>query len=339
MLNTGNKELRIVWVEVGRKFPRYARNNVCLTSKLHPGVEQILISDRVLSSNFASCLNLRDIPKSNFTEHFNLLAKEWSYGQTYFWHGTTSRFFHLYDAMKHLKLENVVHLESDCVLLDSESLTNLISRNQFDIAFPLQANGLGCASIFFLRNHQAIEKFLEYTLDNWERKDINDMNLLGEYSKKAEMYILPTQLSLGTEPLEYLFDAGSVGKYFLGTEARNLRFPFSKRGTGDALEGSITEDLGRTDLDWQINNEKKKLNLRVVGPGLNAKYVNLHIHSKLISRHIRLMYLTFYIGFRMKKSLFWRIGFLDFSVVVERIVSFFWRRIMRKKDYDDRSFR
>ena len=113
--------------------------------------------------------------------------------QQYFWLGTTSRFFHLYDAMKFYELENVLHLETDSVLLDEKPIRDFFQEeNNYDLAYPLQAIGIGCASILLVRNHESLSKFLDFVLSNWTRNGVDDMTLLGEFSTRKEVLVLPT---------------------------------------------------------------------------------------------------------------------------------------------------
>lgn len=338
-MNQNISSLRIVWVEVGRKLPRYATRNISLTAKCHPLLEQILVTDNSANGIRAKILRIEDVPESDLTRQFHSMKKNWAFRQQYFWHGTTARFFHLYDAMKFLNIENVLHLETDCVLLAPEALDRISGDEKVGLAYPLQAQDIGCASIFYVRNHEALKQFLEFIIENWLREDVDDMTLLGEYSKRSDVKILPSKLRADEGNLDYLFDAQSVGKFFFGTDARNCRLPFSKRGLGDNRVGSMTNDLLRRDVVWQISRESKKFELNVRGPGLDSKYANIHIHSKSISGSTFVMGLAFRMSFSRNRNLFWRIGFIDFAVAAERFVSFCARRVLRLKHFEERNLR
>ena len=332
-------DVSVLWIEVGRKIPRYARRNIDLTSKMHPTLRQVLISEKTLKIEGVTCLESKKVPQSEFTKEFNLITKDWKFKQTYFWQGTTSRFFYLYDAMKELKLENVVHLETDCVLLEPNAFKDVRNEVHYKLAYPLQAEGIGCASILFIRTHQDLEEFLEFILSNWRRPDVDDMVLLGEFSTRRNVLILPTQIYGKESRSEFLFDAQSVGKYFLGTDARNGRLPFARRGLGDGRKGSMTNDLFRKDLQWRTTLDGRKLQVSVVGADRSFKYANIHIHSKFISRYINVMRWVFRISFTSKRKILWKIGLFDFAVLLERSASFSARRILRKKNFNEKNYR
>ncbi len=334
-----DSSLKIVWVEVGRALPRYAARNIVFTAKNHPFVEQILVTDSTANVMHAKIVRTQQIEESTLTQQFNSIRKEWAFKQQYFWQGTTARFFHLYDVMKSLNIENALHLETDCVLLAPKSLNSIIRDTQIGLAYPLQAQEIGCASILYVRNHEALKQFLEFIIENWHREGVDDMTLLGEYSKKSDVKILPSKFEQGQNMSEYLFDAQSIGKFFLGTDARNCRLPFSRRGLGDFRAGSMTDDLLRTDLHWHISRESKRLELNVQVSELEWKIANVHIHSKIISRFSLIMQIAFKLSFRRSRSWFWRLGFVDVAVLAERAVSFIARRVLRLENFEERNLR
>ena len=338
-MRANRDDVSVLWIEVGRKLPRYARRNIDLTSKMHPELRQVLVSEKSLKIEGVTCLESKNVPPSEFTKKFNSITKEWNFKQLYFWQGTTLRFFYLHDVMKELKLENVVHLETDCVLLEPIAFRDVMNQDQYSLAYPLQAEGIGCASILYVRTYHDLEEFLEYIIANWRRPDVDDMVLLGEFSTRRNVLQLPTQIH-GTETSnEYLFDAQSIGKYFLGTDARNSRLPFARRGLGDGRKGSMTSDLSRKDVQWRTAVIGPKLEVSVDGSERTFKYANIHIHSKFISRHIKIMRWRFRMSFTCKRNILWKIGIFDFTVLLERSVSFIARRILRKKNFHEKNYR
>lgn len=331
--------LKIVWIEVGRRLPRYAIRNMSLTAKSHPSLEQILFTDTSANLKFAKTLRTIDIAESDLTKQFHAIKKEWAFKQQYFWHGTTARFFYLYDVMKALNITNVLHLETDCVLLAPEALNSIYMDNQIGLAYPLQAQEIGCASIFYVRNHESLQFFLKFIIENWHRNDVDDMILLGEYSKENDVKVLPSRIIEDQDVSGYLFDAQSVGKFFLGTDARNCRIPFSRRGIGDNRVGSMTGDLLRRDLNWRVSRESRRLALTAQGPGPKFKFANIHIHSKVISGSPLLMEIAFRLSFRRNRNWFWKLGFIDLAVFAERALSFVARRVFRVGTYEERTLR
>ena len=333
------KEIQIIWVEVGRKLPRYARKNITLTSKLHPNLKQTLFAESSLNLVNLNSINVNQIPQSDLTKKFTTTQKNWKFKQLYFWQCTTARFFHLYDLMSALNLENIVHLETDCVLLEPKALDLIIRTSNINLAYPLQANNIGCASIFYVRNSEALKNFLEFILDNWDNPDMDDMTLLGKYSEKEEVLVLPTHLDGDRDTPRYLFDAQSIGKFFIGTDARNCRLPLARRGIHDNRDGSVTRELLRPDLTWGISGNSHKINLKVTGSGVDLQIANLHIHSKFISQFVIVMTLFLKFCFKKKRNWLWKLGCFDISVFVERLLSLLARRVFRMKNHKEMNLR
>lgn len=332
-----NSSLKIMWVEVGRPIPRYAKNNFKLMSKLHSNITQYLITDSRAPMASQIIIDISKIERSEETRRFEEMKKVWPHKQEYFWHGTTARFFYLYDAMRTNQLKNVIHLETDCILLQPDAMFNLISDTRVDFAFPLQANGIGCASILYARNPEILQRFLHHILNNWNRDNVDDMVLLGEFSREIGVKVLPTQIeNLDSSP-GFIFDAGSIGKYFIGTDARNRRVPFSARGELDFREGSITNLLKQDNLRFESTLKKESIEIRIRKSRIML--ANIHIHSKAISSYVFLMNIKFRIGFGIKLPIFWKLGHFDKNVFLERLVSFWARRIRRQKNVKERIFR
>jgi hypothetical protein len=332
-----NSKLNIMWVEVGRPVPRYAKNNFILTSKLHSNVIQHLVTDSRASFDTQIKIDVLKMERSEETQRFEEMKKVWPHKQEYFWHGTTARFFYLYDSMRTNGLKNVVHLETDCILLQPDAISNLISDTRVDFAFPLQANGIGCASILYIRNPEILQRFLHHILDNWNRDNVDDMVLLGEFSQEIGVKVLPTQIrNLESSP-RFIFDAGSIGKYFIGTDARNCRVPFSFRGELDFREGSIANLLKQGSLRFKSTLGKELIEIRVKESRI--KLANIHIHSKAITPYVFLMSMKLRIGFGIKTPIVWKLGHFDKYVFLERSVSFWARRIRRDKNFKERILR
>jgi hypothetical protein len=336
--NKKNESFNVAWVEVGRPIGKYARNNMRIMGKMFPNLKQYLISDSTMAINSATVIDTRYVPHSNRTKEFLAKEKTWPHRQQYFWLGTTSRFFHLYDAMKFYGLENVLHLETDSVLLDETPIRGFFQvENDYDLAYPLQASGIGCASILLVKNHEGLSKFLDFVLANWTRNGVDDMSLLGEFSMRKEVRVLPTWPDK-TEG-DYFYDAQSVGKYYLGTDARNCRLPFSKRGIIDQRQGAIFPMLLNSENIWRIRHNYSQPSIQLKNGSHFYSLVNIHIHSKHIPKHPRALTFFLNLGFGPRIPLVWRIGLFDRNVFAERLMSFISRRLLRRRNFQERIFR
>lgn len=332
------QDLTIVWVEMGRKLPNYARNNFRLLRRTHPQLRQILFTDNEVDSLDIEVVSRYSIPKSDFTVEFERKRKNWPFKQEYFWQGTTSRFFHIHDLVLSLDIQSLLHLETDSVLLDPSPFASIKGEKDISLAYPLQADGIGCASILWARDANSLRPFLEFVLENWDKEQCDDMSLLGKYSNSQGVLQLPTWTD--SNRFEgHLFDAQSVGRYFLGTDARNMRTPFSHRGIKDYRRGSITEYLESSSCSWSIDIEEKRISVKGSYAGTKFQMVNLHIHSKFIPSSVAGMTRFLKKSFGSSRGAGWRLGKFDRNVFRERFYSFAKRRILQSQEDTEKIFR
>lgn len=313
-----NETLPIVWIEWGRAIPKYLHNNIKLHGVMFPSYSQYLISDsrRTMTSTQAKVeyISVDQVPKSSYLNCFDKISQERVeiYSQKNFWIGTTRRFFLLHDFMEFSGLSEALHIESDNVVLDFNHLCKFYPGGNWSIAYPMQSQTLGCGSIFLVRDIGGLRKFLEFVLERWSNPAVNDMSLLGDFAEMTNLVkVLPSW------PNESIaFDPGAYGKYFLGSDARNFRFPTRQRGIISTDKTSLLNSM------QQVNLEVKRVatSLKVVING-NASLMNLHVHSKVIPRSPQKLEKFIRRGVSPNQGYLWRKGKLDFLVIFERFIS------------------
>jgi hypothetical protein len=179
----------------------------------------------------------------------------------------------------------------------------------------------------FWNSLASLKDFNSFVLENWADPTETDMTLLSKYQnlKSHESFLPSGDLNIS----DTVFDAGTIGRYFLGGDARNNRFPFSTRGllpnTWEFFDPSryIIESDG--DLIKLVDKNLKSLNLACV-----------HIHSKRIPKNLNKLVKSLIKESNVKRNIFWKLGVLDLGVINERTKSFIQRRIMRNKIADPR---
>jgi hypothetical protein len=308
-----------VWIDVGRKLPRYLANNIKLHSELYPRVSQFLVADKELKAQLT--LQVKSVPlshirKSDLTTTFEAIEeeREQKFKQANFWSLTTKRFFYLYDFMIENRLERVLHVESDTVILDLENLVTVMNSGM-GLSFPMQSDVLGCASVFYVDNIDLLKRFNSFILERWQNPDVNDMTLLGDFGHQIGIKLLNSKL---INPA--IIDPGIYGPYFLGGDARNYRWPFSRRGHIKETFPEIYEKLPKTKLRVGANSDEVYLDYRQ--DGIESHLLNIHIHSKQIPRSKSVLLRKLRQASRSDRFL-WRLGHLDLLVLFERIASKF----------------
>lgn len=329
---------KIVWIEVGRRLPRYARRNFKLTQQMYDRNRQELVTDSTNTCHLVNTVFLNSIETSELTKEFYNLKRDSVNHQDYFWLGTTARFFHLYDYMLSKGFSSAIHAETDVIILDLEYLEDLLMYGEFGLAFPLQNESLGVASVFLVKKISVLKEFLEFILENWVKPRTTDMSLLNDFSNKGNVLRLPSnpdQIIAGSVPK--IFDAGTLGPFFMGTDPRNHRWPFSYRGLLINSPFSATSRLTESTTRWRLNSSERAINLVATSNGISYQLVNLHLHSKKVPKSIREARRKIHSGFISARTKRWRSGSFDFVVFLERAVSYILRRLSMRSP--DKNFR
>ena len=323
----------LFWVEIGRKIPRYARRNMVLHSQLHPDLRQFLVTDKeiyLLSRGQSKFISKLD--HTSELERFHRIQKNIESPQKSFWVNTTSRFFYLKAATFQLGIEEFLHLESDVILLNLDSVARLFQNQQISkIGYPLETPTLGCASVFIVRDQGVFSEFLNFVLDSWRKLETTDMTLLGDFAMYKPEYVevLPTWIRNRSFGDKDFFDAGTFGKFYLGNDARNYSVPLSKRGSKQNSY-ALVDDLNEIGINrWCVNsNDMNAGNSKGLSIELDGfRLANIHIHSKRIPRKSRLLKKYLKKGFEGNQSNLWKMGRIDGAVFCERLAGAIIRRI------------
>lgn len=329
-----NSNIPLVFVETGRRPSKYLINNIHIIKERFPGRKIILIVNKkyinmIMIEGIEKVAEEEIVNNSNLS-NFESIQKNWSGLQKNYWTNTTKRFFILGKFMDQHQFKQLVHLESDCILLNDKWLNEEFQKSNWGIKYTKQHEIFGCASILIINKLEIFNKFLTFIIDNWSRGEITDMNLLGEFIDKEPQASFLSSGNLIESSSTHIYDAGSIGQFFLGGEARNQRLPFSSRGHRDASPGSLA-----------LINPKVKLNrfgvLVYTDKDLpELELMTLHIHSKKIPRSYKRFEKKILRDSRNKRGAFWQLGAFDQLVFLERLVSFIGRRVFRKKLFEFR---
>ena len=329
-----NPSVPLLFVETGRRPSRYLVNNLQIARNRFPNRKIVLI----LSKEYLREIDIlgiekvaeEEIIKNSMLLKFESIQKNWSGLQKNYWTNTTKRFFILGMYMEENRIEQVVHLESDCILLNEKWIDEEFKDPSWGIKYPKQHHRYGCASVLIVNKLEIFNNFLQFIIENWNRGEITDMNLLGEFSEsEMQASFLPSgDLINGSS--KHIYDGVSIGQYFLGTDARNQRLPCSARGRRDSNAGAIA-----------LNNPRIQLNSLGVlvykdVDSIELELVNIHMHSKRLPKTYKALEKMILSDSRGRVNLLWRLGVFDKLIFAERLVSFLNRRILRKKHFEFR---
>jgi len=324
------EELTLVWVELGRNIPRYLKRNIKLHRRLYPNSNLVLVTDRQYEdSNLSEVFDVNELTKSSLHQNFVEINKVWNSHQMSFWINTTKRLFVLHDHILTSGLSSIIHLESDVILLDYDSAKKVceIATATNQIAYPMYDDSFGSAGIIFIPNHRALEGCLNFIINHWETEGETDMSLLGKYRSHSFTLYNGINDEFGNQPSgsQVVWDGGRLGQYFLGTDARNSRFPLSRRYKGGLLNPSEVAKLERI----RFNFEMVKRNPQTGGRKILA---SIHVHNKLIPRTKAALSIQLRMSIGLSNYLkYINLYRLDSVVLAERLISFVKRRFKGDK--------
>lgn len=328
-----SNHIPLIWTEIGRKPGKYVLNSLAIHKELFPDSPRFLVITKEFAqkkhNNLCNVIFEEDIKESDNSRKFDQLNKTWSHKQVAYWQNTTRRFFVIENFMKMNNYKGIIHLESDCVLLSIEHVKELFDKNDWGLKYTKQDNRSGCASIFLVNSLKSLEKFNSFIINNWEKLDITDMVLLHNYIKENDA---ASYLSSGSViDSKIVYDAGTIGRYYLGGEGRNNRLPFSTRG----LLPESTEFFDPSPFKV-VKNGSNVLLANIEKPEIKLGLGCLHVHSKRIPRNYKKLIQRLIQESGSKRGFIWRLGRPDLTVIAERVMTKVHKMMFFSKSEDVR---
>ena len=331
MTTSSLSSVPVVWTEIGRRPGKYVLNAIKINAELFPESPRYLVLSKKFSKNLklekCTIVYEEDLESTHNSMEFVKQPKNWSWSQSSYWTNTTRRFIVLEQFMRTFAQKKLIHLESDCVLLQDDFISDLFGKENWGVKFTKQDSARGCASVFLVSSIEKLERFNSFILNHWSEPEQTDMTLLSKYQSSIDKdsYLPSGDLTNS----KTIFDAGTIGRYFLGGDARNHRLPFSRRG----LESSGKEYFDPSGYKVISSNSKIFLDNSL---GTKLLLACVHVHSKRIPRNLTSFTNRLVKESSSKRGVIWTIGTLDYQVLKERVNSFLRRRFLRDNVSDPR---
>lgn len=238
----------VVLVYLGNKIPEYVFDNLNYLKLSFPSINLVFITDSEASVSRCTDIGVQSwLYKENYSENTRLKANSilpMSFRQG-FWFSTTSRFFALEAFSRENKNTRILQIESDVWLAPNFPFSKFESMaSKVDLAFPLETETTGAASVLYIRDFSAAEQFATEVREKMlSDKSATDMIILGQIFKESKLnyLILPTIplsyiginpnsdpslmeiISSETKYFGGIFDSVTYGLYLAGEDPRNHR--------------------------------------------------------------------------------------------------------------------
>ena len=285
----------IALVYLGPKTPKYVYKNLWHIKSNFPKQDLVFISDCIKSIKKCESLGIKAwFFQDNFEESHKLknhssLPMDFRDG---FWYSTTARFFALEAFMSENPNSQIIQFESDVWIAPNFPFSKFENlEKNIDIAFPLETEFTGAASVLYIRDANAAKTFCSETRKIMSSEsEATDMTILGKLYKENSIkcLILPSLppnsqginprtkpeieqlITAGVNYFGGVFDAVTYGLYLMGEDPRNHR--------GQLIRFRRQEShLVHCDK-LEFESEQNSLN---IVKEKSTPLFNVHIHSKL----------------------------------------------------------
>lgn len=293
--------MKIVYVHLGRRNPKYVSLSILRTLKMFPQFETLLIHDEDLTldltdlkyfSNFKTHLYVSQNNLEEYKKKININFREG------FWWYTYERLLALTNYFNIFPNEPIIHVESDVILFPNFPL-NQISKINNKILWCRYNNKADVASILYIPN-KILSEFLSINLiriANESKKFKSEMEILSQISiehrnkfgifpiQKSENLILLNESNHGAKHdgqikefenyFEGIFDSAAIGMWLAGQDPMN-NFGYSMiHDDRFIVNGDSYVDPRKA--DYLIDNDGC---MQIIQNNVVIPLYNLHIHSK-----------------------------------------------------------
>jgi hypothetical protein len=279
-------------IYLGDKLPRYVLKNLKYLQTTFADDDVYFISDSNTSVNRAKKTGVNTWLCSNsdqeWKEQRELLQHPMHF-RNGFWFKTLARLFVLDSFMQLHQNKPCLQIEADVFLFPYFPISKFRELDA-DIAFPMESNQMGIASLLYLRNHTSSTTLRNFILSAIQSNGrVTDMSILGQiaHSKNLDYLPLPTlpvELNAALNQPEAanlicrdsfqhggVFDGITVGQYLLGVDAHN------SRGVRILYRPQPSHAIDAEKLSFGFSNHDV---LFLEGAGKNSAIYNLHNHAK-----------------------------------------------------------
>lgn len=289
---TMKSEFPIVWVHLGtNRVPNYLRKSLKSHARMFPHRTLILLVDDKRNKFSFGAQNLKVVDISTEASKWDFFRELLEHDLTFrnaFWFTSMARFIAIEKFLNISGYDKALHVESDTVLMPNFPFTKFHEIGE-KIAFCIQGEGQGIASIFYLGSRRNLVDFLDSMAQQVRRnsKSTDMTSLYGFYLEHPKkVLILPSTTSMyGLEDTNVeskraigrnldlfggIFDPISIGQFLFGIDPRN------ERGLRVLFREHTEHFLRPSKLTFSI---KDNLLFLSDAEG-NMPIFSLHIHSK-----------------------------------------------------------
>jgi hypothetical protein len=305
-----SNSMHVSIVYLGDELPTYLLRNLKYLGRTFPREHIVFISDSDKSLKLVSGIGIRTWKFQGLDRIIETYRKslrhDWAF-RSNFWFNTLARYFAIDAYMSEHPDRSHLHLEADNFLFPNFPF-EYFRNDESQLAFPMESDEMGVASILFIPNTQALKILIDTSVKEISENPVaTDMTILGRIANSNEylsskLRVLPKELQdtlkatnhpshfSSATPIPGVFDAISHGQFLLGVDPRNFR------GIRKVFVAQASHAVNPPEITYQV---KSRNELSISQRGGSWPIYNLHNHAKdlrLYSDSKRLKLLTTRIG-------------------------------------------
>lgn len=287
--------MKLVFVYLGNKLPKYVMLNLALVQARFEAHEVILLVDSKPLYDKSVRDGLPVILVDNPKKSWKLVSASIGFSPKFrddFWFKTVARFDALRAYMKENPDERILHIEADVLLSPSFPLDFFDQDFHAPIAYPLTNFDQGVASTFFVKDLKSIEHFVKYCEQSFQKNsESTDVSILGSYYRDFPEFcwIMPTVpcekfdfnshvdaelkivMSKHFPDTNGIFDASTWGQFMTGHDPKN------SVGITPIFLNQSHHAVRTNNISFRID-ETGRIFIHFMGK--ETEIFSLHIHSK-----------------------------------------------------------
>ncbi len=237
---------------------------------------------------------IEDFYKQNLSNKINFTDQHKNFWKG-FWIKTIERFFILESFCKREKHKSFFHAELDNIVFNIDNLDKKLDQFGENFFFTKDRPERGLAGFIYLNSIGILSEFCNFVLDNLKENFLNDMQLLGKFSKafRDKCRILPNEIDAfqNDKSSNESIDISNIGGIIDGAKIGTFLFGIDPRISNGLVFNRIqpTGDDNKTNFDYKnllfyFSSSKKEFLIKDKITSRTVKIYNLHIHSKLFKK-------------------------------------------------------
>jgi len=206
-----------------------------------------------------------------------------SYEPNPLWRTAALRFAYMSAAAHYFNIGEIIHFDNDVMLYcDPIELLPKLRRGKRFAITPCNDELLICG-FFYMRDPFALDALVHELTKKMETVDDNEMRLLRLIADDTDAFdMLPVTPAMdGWHNFQGIFDCASWGQWVGGTH-QNPGVPWA----GEHHDAGRIILAGAADVQWEIDDQGRRIPICRYGANHLTPIFNLHIHSKELDKYV-----------------------------------------------------